>query len=377
MMRKKLVLTLSICSIISFNSYAFNESPTTDKVQSTSTQTNKISPINMQNLHKLAISLKDESFPNKILAYSDYFIGKPYDTEIGTNLIIWDKNRDKNELINLETFDCFSYIEMVIALAEIKEPNADSVKFKEQLAEALAKIMFLSDDISYVNRSHFMDEWLKNNSKYLTMENVFANLPYTKVKTAMINKAGLLETQINNYIKDNVSKDECFSFGEKYNQIKSIKPFKSDISYISFTDFLDHEQELTKQLVNKTQLNSESFRQDEFKDEPAERIKIREQRRMSKNSLGSSFLNDAVYLMVMTMDNPKLLELTKSEHNIAHVGFVFTKNDKLYFRHATPVGPKKIVEVSLEEYATGKKESKIFTGFTLFSLEQKDNPLNK
>ncbi|HJD61844.1 MAG TPA: hypothetical protein LFV90_07015 [Rickettsia endosymbiont of Columbicola hoogstraali] len=88
MMRKKLVLTLSICFIISFNSYAFNESSTTDKVYSTSTQTNKISPINMQNLHKLAISLKDESFPNKILAYSDYFIGKPYDTEIGTNLII-------------------------------------------------------------------------------------------------------------------------------------------------------------------------------------------------------------------------------------------------------------------------------------------------
>lgn len=149
---------MSICSIISFNSYAFNESTTTDKVQSENTQTNKISPINMQNLHKLAISLKDESFTNKILAYSDYFIGKPYDTELGTNLIIWDKNRDKNELINLETFDCFSYIEMVIALAEIKELNADYVKFKEQLAEALAKIMFPSDDISYVNRSHFMDE---------------------------------------------------------------------------------------------------------------------------------------------------------------------------------------------------------------------------
>ncbi|WP_341791793.1 hypothetical protein [Rickettsia endosymbiont of Gonocerus acuteangulatus] len=69
-MRKKLILTLSICSIISFNSYAFNESPTTDKVQSISTQTNKISPINMQNLHKLAISLKDENFSNKLLAYS-------------------------------------------------------------------------------------------------------------------------------------------------------------------------------------------------------------------------------------------------------------------------------------------------------------------
>nr|WP_233419023.1 palindromic element RPE3 domain-containing protein [Rickettsia tamurae] len=42
------------------------------------------------------------------------------------------------------------------------------------------------------------------------------------------------------------------------------------------------------------QLDSESFRQDELTTEPAERTKVREQRRMSENSLVSSFLNDAV-----------------------------------------------------------------------------------
>ncbi|HJD62930.1 MAG TPA: palindromic element RPE3 domain-containing protein [Rickettsia endosymbiont of Degeeriella rufa] len=51
----------------------------------------------------------------------------------------------------------------------------------------------------------------------------------------------------------------------------------------------------------KMQLNSKSFRQDEFEDEPAERTKIREQRRISKNSLVSSFLNDvAGHLSVPT-----------------------------------------------------------------------------
>ncbi|XVN41178.1 MAG: DUF1460 domain-containing protein [Rickettsia endosymbiont of Argas persicus] len=117
--------------------------------------------VDIENLQKLALSLKNKSFANKILAYSKHFIGKPYDTELGTNLIIWDKNRDKNELINLETFDCLSYIEMVIALAEIQGASKDLVKFKEQLVEALAKIMFHSKDISYVNRNHFMDEWLR------------------------------------------------------------------------------------------------------------------------------------------------------------------------------------------------------------------------
>ncbi|MGX6960608.1 MAG: biotin--[acetyl-CoA-carboxylase] ligase [Rickettsia endosymbiont of Pentastiridius leporinus] len=47
---------------------------------------------------------------------------------------------------------------------------------------------------------------------------------------------------------------------------------------------------------DKIQLNSQSFRQDEFKAEPAERIKIREHRRMPQNSLASSFVNDAVKL---------------------------------------------------------------------------------
>ncbi|HJD55743.1 MAG TPA: palindromic element RPE3 domain-containing protein [Rickettsia endosymbiont of Pyrocoelia pectoralis] len=42
------------------------------------------------------------------------------------------------------------------------------------------------------------------------------------------------------------------------------------------------------------QLNSEGFRQDELTIEPAERTTVREQRRVSENSLGSSFLNDAV-----------------------------------------------------------------------------------
>ena len=42
-----------------------------------------------------------------------------------------------------------------------------------------------------------------------------------------------------------------------------------------------------------TELNLERFRQDEFKEESAERTKVREHRRMPQNSLVLSFLNDA------------------------------------------------------------------------------------
>nr|WP_253310102.1 palindromic element RPE3 domain-containing protein [Rickettsia endosymbiont of Ceutorhynchus assimilis] len=40
--------------------------------------------------------------------------------------------------------------------------------------------------------------------------------------------------------------------------------------------------------------NSESFRQDEFKDEPAQRTRVREYRRVLRNSLVSSDREDAV-----------------------------------------------------------------------------------
>nr|WP_253310077.1 palindromic element RPE3 domain-containing protein [Rickettsia endosymbiont of Ceutorhynchus assimilis] len=42
------------------------------------------------------------------------------------------------------------------------------------------------------------------------------------------------------------------------------------------------------------QLNSERFRQDEFNGEPAQRTRVREHRRIQKNSLVSSFMNDAI-----------------------------------------------------------------------------------
>ncbi|WP_342270615.1 palindromic element RPE3 domain-containing protein [Rickettsia endosymbiont of Orchestes rusci] len=46
--------------------------------------------------------------------------------------------------------------------------------------------------------------------------------------------------------------------------------------------------------LNNIQLNSERFRQDEFKGELSYRIRVREYRRIQKNSLVSTFLNDAV-----------------------------------------------------------------------------------
>ncbi len=73
---------------------------------------------------------------------------------------------------------------------------------------------------------------------------------------------------------------------QNYNSIHS----EEILSKERMLEFLDKHLNLVRSDL-KMQLNSKSFRQDEFEDKPAERTKLREQRRISKNSLVSSFLN--------------------------------------------------------------------------------------
>lgn len=281
----------------------------------------------LKNLHQYAVSIGNENFNNRVLSFSKYFLSKPYDTEIGNNLIIWDQTRNKINLINLESFDCFSYIEMVLALSKIQTPNPNLEEFTNQLADNLATIMFSSDNIDYASRNHFMDEWLRNN-KNIIGENVFAKLNYSKLKSAKINKAGLLKNQIKNYADKTLNESQCQQFIDKYNNlVNNSTPYESSIKYISFSDFLLHQKELTQDLQEK------------------------------------------IYIITIIMDNPKLLELTGSEHNIAHVGFVFAKAGQLYLRHATSVGSKSVEEISLIDYVNAKKQSKVLIGFTLFNLK--------
>jgi len=78
-------------------------------------------------------------------------------------------------------------------------------------------------------------------------------------------------------------------------------------------------QSFAKEMLRDIQLNSESFRQGEFKEEPAERIIIREQRRMPQNSLVSSLLNDAVNIIFLCGRYEGIDERVIEEYNITEI----------------------------------------------------------
>ncbi|AIL65447.1 hypothetical protein NOVO_05380 [Rickettsiales bacterium Ac37b] len=282
----------------------------------------------LEPLHQLAIPISTQPFYEKILKFSEYFIGKPYDYTLGEKLISWDQHRNQLALLNLDTFDCISYVEMVLALSEIDPVPYDNKLFITMLTNNLMQLMFSSKDTNYCTRNHFMDtEWLKSNANIIGI-NAFANLAYTKHKIALIDKAGLLNTQLHNYAKKYIPQNQHINFFNKYQKpLEIMEPINSAISYITFSDFLTHEKTLTKKLGNK------------------------------------------IYLFVMIMDNPKMLELTKSEHNIAHVGFAFIRDNKIYLRHATSIGNQAVEEQLLSAIAVSKQKSNIFPGFTLFEIK--------
>jgi hypothetical protein len=275
----------------------------------------------------LATSLKKENSYNKILAFSERFIGKPYNFSLGEYLISWDQNKKSQELIDLSSFDCMSYIEIVLALVNMTDIPQNDEGFLEALSMQLKPIMFNSPEANFINRNHFFDsEWLKCNS-HIIIGNAFSHLAYAQEKLVTLNKGGLLEKQIGNYAEKYIEPKKQAEFKNKYlTKLQQLKPEKSAISYIKFADFLKYEAQLNEKLQGK------------------------------------------IYIFAMVMDNPKLIEITNSDHNIAHVGLVFSKGNKLYLRHATSIGPKTVVEVTLQEYALEKEKSNIFIGFTLFEI---------
>ncbi|RYE13766.1 MAG: DUF1460 domain-containing protein [Rickettsiales bacterium] len=79
-------------------------------------------------------------------------------------------------------------------------------------------------------------------------------------------------------------------------------------------------------------------------------------------------MRDKIYIFAVVMNNPQVNEKTNSEHNIAHLGFIYVKGDEIHLRHASSVN--KIVEdVNFIDYANSKKNSNIYIGFNLYELK--------
>ena len=86
---------------------------------------------------------------------AEFFLGNPY--VAGT----LDKNTKEKLVVNLREFDCVTYIETVIALADAAKTN--ELTF-DDFSERLLKIRYRNAELNgYDSRLHYTSDWVRNN----------------------------------------------------------------------------------------------------------------------------------------------------------------------------------------------------------------------
>ncbi|HJD58432.1 MAG TPA: tRNA (adenosine(37)-N6)-threonylcarbamoyltransferase complex transferase subunit TsaD [Rickettsia endosymbiont of Ceroptres masudai] len=108
---------------------------------------------------------------------------------------------------------------------------------------------------------------------------------------------------VSSFLNDDVINDIAASFQFTIGEILSSKVQDAIRAYERVVN------DYYENIDYTTQLNLKSLRQDEFKEEPAQRTKVREHRLYPQNSLGSSFLNDTIVIAGGVAANKYLQEI--------------------------------------------------------------------
>ena len=114
----------------------------------------------------------NRSAGTRIELISGQFLGHPYKT----NLLIGSAESPEVFTASLDSFDCVTYIETVLALA-----RASSA---EDFTKWLRKIRYHEGRIDWKRRNHYMTGWIRNNTRIGTVRRVPAKVrPIAKVRT--------------------------------------------------------------------------------------------------------------------------------------------------------------------------------------------------
>ncbi|WP_218460975.1 tRNA (adenosine(37)-N6)-threonylcarbamoyltransferase complex transferase subunit TsaD [Rickettsia sp. TH2014] len=124
------------------------------------------------------------------------------------------------------------------------------------------------------------------------------NMSFSGLKTAVRTLIKSLK-ELNDAVINDIAASFQFTIGE----ILSSKVQDAIIAYERVVN------DYYENIDYTTQLNLKSFRQNEFKEEPAERTKVHEHRLYPQNPLGSSFLNDVIVIAGGVAANKYLQEI--------------------------------------------------------------------
>ncbi len=265
----------------------------------------------------------------RIHLFSEYFLGRDY----GFNGPLGEGRLgiyDKDPLYRFDLFDCTTYMETIIALSGAKN-------FFD-FTDRMNRIRYKEGEISFVTRNHFTSaDWIPNNSKAGFVRDITEKVAGTfpvHSATAVIDKKSWYEKMNDTTIRGSESDKENLLIALR-KEGSEMKPERVSIPYIHLNTIL-----------NEKGVNLEII---------------------------SNIPDGAVINIVRP--NWDLVRYIGTHLNISHQGFAVKKRGKLFFRHPTSVGEKKVINVLMEDYLRKFLESPTIKGINV--LEVNNNSINR
>jgi hypothetical protein len=109
----------------------------------------------------------------RIEAVSREFIGLPY-----SSTLIGSAEQPEVFVASLDSFDCVTYIETVLALAGASTPT--------QFSELLRQLRYDRGRVEWKKRNHYMTQWIRNNRRNGAIRRISNSVP-GRVKARVLN----------------------------------------------------------------------------------------------------------------------------------------------------------------------------------------------
>ncbi len=291
-------------------------------------QVTLIAPYHMGNYNQFIQnyyqSNKEASSPiinNRLLSASSVFLGKPY--YLGALGEGPGAKFDKHPLYRTDKFDCVTYIETVLALAE-------STSFRG-FQDHILQIRYSDGIPTYLSRNHFTSiDWNPRDQKlgYITDSTKTLYPTQYKIAVANINKAAWYQHKT---LKDLI----MFKTLRKTEQAKKLAAFRSlghnipnqisKINYVPIKDFFDAKGQPIPQMFAK--------------------------------------IPSGVIIEIIRPDW-NLKKLIGTNLNVSHMGLGLRLNKTLYFREASSI-KHKVIDTPLSEYLHHYLHSKTVKGINI------------
>ncbi|HEX5000820.1 MAG TPA: N-acetylmuramoyl-L-alanine amidase-like domain-containing protein [Terriglobia bacterium] len=124
--------------------------------------------------------------PMRVERISGHFVGCPY--QIGP--LIGSADRPEVFVASLTSFDCVTYMETVLSLAEARTP--------QEFERRLCQMRYRSGAVEWRKRNHYMVDWIRNNGREGLVREVTLG-PKAVVKTRTLNVVPGLPSEIRTF----------------------------------------------------------------------------------------------------------------------------------------------------------------------------------